>query len=182
MPVQFEQIEDKQRIVIIDSEGSSEIMKVALHVLEKNQRKYDYWWANDEHAISDAPVILIEAQDEATEGNKAKFFDFHHHIIVLHHVSDQFPASYDSYETYLAQFENLADQTPKAGTILYYQDDYVANLIAGEREREDIKLIEYGNIDNLSERASAARSLLKRIGITDQMFDEAYKSYQNKTR
>ncbi len=179
MPVQFEQIQDKQRIVIIDSEGSSEIMKIALFVLEKNQRAFDYWWANGEHSISDAPVILIEAQDEAKEGNKAKFFDVQHHIIVLHHVSDQFPAPYDSYEAYLAQFENLADQTPKGGTILYYQDDYVANLIAGEREREDIRLIEYGNIDNLDERASAAKSLLGRIGITDNLFDEAFKSYQN---
>lgn len=179
MPVQFEQIQDKQRIVIIDSEGSSEIMKIALHILEKNQRKFDFWWANGQHSISDAPVILIEAQDEATDGNRAKFFDNQHHIIVLHHVSDQFPASYGSFEAYLAQFENLADQTPKAGTILYYQGDYVANLIAGEREREDIRLIEYGNIDNLNERASAAKSLLKRIGITDNMFDEAYKSYPN---
>lgn len=179
MPVQFEQIQDKQRIVIIDSEGSSEIMKIALHILEKNQRNFDYWWANGDHNVSDAPVILIEAQDEATEGNKAKFFDSQHHIIVLHHVSDQYPDAYGSYEAYLAQFENLADQTPKGGTILYYQDDYVANLIAGEREREDIKLIEYGNIDHLNERASAAKSLLKRIGITDSMFDEAFKSYTN---
>lgn len=179
MPVQFEQIQDKQRIVIIDSEGSSEIMKIAIHILEQNQRKYDFWWADGQHTISNAPVILIEAQDEAIDGGKAKFFDFQHHIIVLHHVSDQFPASYGSYEAYLAQFENLADQTPKGGTILYYQDDYVANLIAGEREREDIKLIEYGNVDGLNERASAAKNLLKRIGITDSLFDEAFKSYQN---
>lgn len=177
MSVQFEQIEDKQRIVIIDSEGSSEIMKIALYILEQHGRKFDFWWANDDHSISDAPVILIEAQDEATDNNRAKFFDFQHHIIVLHHVSDQFPPSYNSYEAYLAQFENLADQTPKGGTILYYQDDYVANLIAGEREREDIKLIEYGNLDDLDERASAAKSLLKRIGITDDLFDQAYRTY-----
>lgn len=179
MPVKFEQIEDKQRIVIIDSEGSSEIMKIALYILEQNGRKYDYWWANGEHSISDAPVILIEGQDEVTTENKAKFFDFQHHIIVLHHVSDQFPTSYRSYEEYLAQFENLADQTPKGGTILYYQDDYVANLIAGEREREDIRLLEYGNMDNLDERASAAKSLLNRIGIIDTLFDQAYQSYNN---
>lgn len=179
MPVQFEQIQDKQRILIIDSEGSSEIMKIALHILEKNQRKFDFWWADGKNSISDAPVILIEAQDEAADGKTAKFFEFQHHIIVLHHVSDQFPPSYGSYEDYLAQFENLADQTPKGGTILYYQDDYVANLIAGEREREDIRLIEYGNVDNLNERASAAKNVLKRIGITDLMFDEAYKSYLN---
>lgn len=179
MPVQFEQIQDKQRIVIIDSEGSSEIMKIALHILEQNKRKFDFWWASGKHSLSDAPVILIEAQDEASEENKAKFFDCQHHIIVLHHVSDQFPANYGSYEAYLAQFENLADQTPKGGTILYYQDDYVANLIAGEREREDIKLIEYGNVDDLDERASAAKGLLKRIGITDEMFDKAYQSYSN---
>ncbi len=174
MPVQFDQIEDKQRIVIVDNEGGPEILEIVIQVLSANDRKFDFWKSDGTYSLSeDAPVILIQADDNVQEGsNKAKFLSYQHHIMVIHHVSDKIPASYASFEDYVAQYEELADKTPKSGTILYNQEDSVANIIAGERERPDIRLVEYAQEDGLSSAESAAKAILRRIGINDELFDK----------
>lgn len=180
MPVPFEKIEDKQRIVIIDNEGSTEILNIAAHVLEANQRKFDWWKANGENSISpDAPVILIQANDHLEQStHKAKFLEYQHHIMVIHHVREHIPPAYDSFENYLAQYEEMADKTPKGGSILFNQADHVANLIAGEREREDTKLIEYGQEPGLSSHVSAAKAILRRIGINEELFQKGIVTYE----
>jgi len=174
MPVEFDKIEDKQRIVIVDNEGTSEILDIMSKILNANNRKFDWWKADGTNSISDdAPVILIQADDHLEEStHKAKFLRFQHHVLAIHHVKESYPEAYANFEEYVAQYEEMADKTPKAGTILFNQEDYVANLIAGEREREDIKLIEYKMEEGLSSAESAAKAILKRIGINDQQFEE----------
>ncbi len=179
MPVPFDKIEDKQRIVIIDDEGTTEIIDIVSRVLKANSRSFDWWKADGTHSITDsAPIVLIQG-DYHMEANthKAKFLKYQHHVIVIHHVSDRVRGQYENFESYVAQYEELADQTPKGGTILYNQEDHVANLVAGERERDDIKLIEYKKEDNLSMMESAAKAVLRRIGITEELFDRGLTSH-----
>ncbi len=178
MPVPFDKLEDKQRIVIIDNEGTTAILDVVFKVLKAHNRKFDWLKADGTYEVSDdAPIILIQADDHLEEGtHKAKFLRYQHHVMVIHHVKESFPDSYANFEEYIAQYEEMADLTPKAGTILFNQDDHVANLIAGEREREDIKLIEYKIEEGLSSAESAAKAILKRIGINDQLFEQGLAS------
>ena len=178
MPVPFDKLEDKQRIVIIDNEGTTAILDVVFKVLKAHNRKFDWLKADGTYEVSDdAPIVLIQADDHLEEGtHKAKFLRYQHHVMVIHHVKESFPDSYANFEEYIAQYEEMADLTPKAGTILFNQDDHVANLIAGEREREDIKLIEYKIEEGLSSAESAAKAILKRIGINDQLFEQGLAS------
>ena len=180
MPVPFEKLEDKQRIVIIGYEETTAILDIVFKVLKAHNRKFDWLKADGTSEISnDAPIILIQADDHMEEGtHKAKFLRYEHHVMVIHHVKDSFPDSYASFEEYLAQYEEMADLTPKAGTILFNQEDHVANLIAGERMRKDIKLIEYKMEEGFSSTGSAAKAILKLIGINDQLFKEGLASNQ----
>jgi len=180
----YQQSLDKQRIVIV-GEGSSLITSIVLHTLTFFNRKFDYVLADQKNSLTEyAPIIVIQAAEQ--------LLDYKHHIVVL---SD--PGSSDS----VAAFEQISDATPKGGTILYPELNSSLKKI-GSRERADVQSIAYGRYkhdfregktflisstgdkfqialggEKNLEYISAAKELLKKIGIGSGQFYKAITSY-----
>jgi len=188
-------IKDKQRILVLSNEGSREICLIITHILKNVHKDHDYILSNGDEKISDAPIVIIEGNDEKVNG-KARFLDYHHHVAVIHHIEGRFPDTYQSVEEYFKQFELLSSQTPKGGTLLFNKEDNLATAI-GHQEREDVRLIEFSELEgktsnngfvtktgitiltqnrNFASQAGAAFGLLKRLGVTENQFMDALKT------
>ncbi|MDH5607866.1 MAG: hypothetical protein OEY56_00175 [Cyclobacteriaceae bacterium] len=201
MTLDFEKIQDKQRIVIIGNEGTLEITRLAAHVLSFIKKPFDYAFISGEQQLSDAPVILIQGDDHIPEGSQqANFHACRHHIAVIHHIEEIYPNEYLSFDDYIAQYEALGDKTPKGGTIIYNQEDNLATVISAQKDREDVILIEYESLTatptangftinngpdittpntNFPSHAGAALTLLRRLGVTEAQFYEAIKTFKD---
>lgn len=180
----YQQSLDKQRIVIV-GEGSGLITSLVIHTLSFYKRKFDLLLPGKPPTFDkDAPIIIIHATDQ--------LLDYKHHIVILTN-----PGSGDS----LSTFEHLADATPKGGTLLYPELTESLKKI-GTKERTDVQAIGYSQykhelkdgktvlISSTGERfpvavsgdknleyISAAKELLKKIGITSGQFYKAIITY-----
>jgi UDP-N-acetylmuramate: L-alanyl-gamma-D-glutamyl-meso-diaminopimelate ligase len=180
----YQQSLDKQRIVIV-GEGSGLIASLVIHTLTFFNRKFDYVLPDKPPAFeTDAPIILIHATDQ--------LLDYKHHIAVLTNLGSGDSAS---------AFEQLAEATPKGGTLLYPELTETLKKI-GIKERTDVQSIGYSRYkhelkegktllisskgerfpvavsgDKNLEYISAAKELLKKIGITSGQFYKAISTY-----
>ncbi len=153
--------------------------------------------------LSNAPIIVIEGDEYFSSALDLtpKFLSYHHHVGLISGISWDHMNVFPTFEDYVKQFDIFADATPKGGTIIYCEDDAMATVICS-KERRDVTTIEYKippykikqgvyylitdegefplqvfgkhNMQNLS----GARELLKRIGITNEQFNEAIQSFK----
>jgi len=182
----FQQSLDKQRILAV-GEGGGLITSLIAHVLKSYNRTFDLCLPNKPISISnESIVILINSTSQLT--------DYKHHILIL--------SSTTSNEQ-LAQFESLAEATPKGGTIIFPESDSVLKQL-GSRDRTDVQAIGYSGYKHETkdgktilisssnekfpialsggkdlEHLSAAKEVLKKIGITSGQFYNALTSYQS---
>lgn len=181
----FHQSLDKQRILAV-GEGGGLIASLITHVLKFNNRKFDSCLSNKPCVLSKENVILIIS-------DSIQLIDYKHHILIL--------SSATSKEE-LAQFEILADATPKGGTLIFPESDSSIKQLCS-RERIDVQAIGYSSckyetkdakiilISSTNEKfpiflsqgkdlehLSAAKEVLKKIGITSSQFYNALTSYQ----
>jgi len=206
--------EHKQRVVIAGSHGKTTITSMIMHVLKHHKRSFDYLvgaqlkgFDNTVKISADAPVIIIEGDEypSSPEDKDPKFLKYDHHMVVFSGIAwDHFNA-YPDFDTYLHQFERLAAKTPKAGVIVYNEEDDLVTLIA-KQEREDaltiaykahpyeikdnhtflltdygkvqVDIFGYHNMQNLN----AAKAVTERMGITPRMFYEAIKDFQGASK
>lgn len=181
----YQQSIDKQRIVIV-GEGRGLISSLITFVLRTHHRKFDFIAAESQPTLQDdAPVLLIEGTDQ--------LLDYKHHIVIF---------GSNTLSGDQGTFEKLADATPKGGTIIYPELDPVLKKI-GSRERTDVQPVPYGRynhevkdgktilVTSTGEKfpialagdvqlqyVSAARELLKKIGISSSQFYRAMSAYQ----
>lgn len=180
----YRQSIDKQRVAVA-GKGSSRIAKFILFVLNQFNRKVDYSTSEGEK-ISDASVVIVECLDAE------QLLGYHHHILILSQLEPDLESHY----------LNLANATPKGGTILFDETDPLASAIA-KAERADVTsnsfaiakhemqngkalLITstnekfptpFSSVDDLK-NMSAAKELLKKIGISSGQFYGAIGSFQ----
>ncbi len=181
----YNQSLDKQRIIVV-GEGGTLITSLLIHVLNFYKRKFDVSLPGQEPLLNpDHAVIIIHGIDQLT--------DYKHHIAILSTIgSNQNPKD----------FEALADGTPKGGTLLYPESSSTLKQI-GSRERTDVQAIGYDRYkyetkegktilisstdqkfpialsgDQNMEYLSAAKELLKKIGISSGQFYNAVTTYQ----
>jgi len=180
----YQQSLDKQRIVIV-GEGSGLITSLVIQTLTFFNRKFDFVLPDKPPSFdTDAPIILIHATDQ--------LLDYKHHIVVLTNLGSGDSAS---------AFEQLAEATPKGGTLLYPELTETLKKI-GIKERTDVQAIGYSRYkhelkegktllisskgerfpvavsgDKNLEYISAAKELLKKIGITSGQFYKAISTY-----
>ena len=176
---------DKQRILVVGG-GSNLISSIIEHILKFHHRKFDYIISGKPATIrNDSPIIIIE--------NSSQPIDFKHHIVILGN-------SASSEE--LVELQTLADATPKGGTIIYPKTHATINKI-GSKERPDVQAIAYEDykheevegktmlISSTKERfpvdlsgdldlqcVSAAKELLKKIGISSGNFYKAISAFK----
>jgi UDP-N-acetylmuramate: L-alanyl-gamma-D-glutamyl-meso-diaminopimelate ligase len=206
----YEQSKDKQRIVIAGSHGKTTITAIIIHVLTYFKRRFDYVIGARVRGIentvklSDAPIIVIEGDEYLASplDPTPKFLKYQHHIGLISGIAWDHANVFPSEEEYVKQFDFFADQTPKAGILIYCEQDSMA-LIIGKKERFDVTEIAYKNHSHTSDNnghffltegknkypikifgshnyqnISGAKEVLKKIGITSQEFFEAISSFQ----
>jgi UDP-N-acetylmuramate: L-alanyl-gamma-D-glutamyl-meso-diaminopimelate ligase len=154
--------------------------------------------------LSHAPIIVIEGDEYPSSAldPTPKFLRYQHHLGVISGISWDHVNAFPSEEDYVKQFDIFADNTPKSGILVYSEQDSLA-LMIGKKEREGIVQVVYkthahtqdanGNcfLTNGKERhpiqlfgnhnfqnLSAAKEVLKKIGVTPKQFFEAIPSFK----
>ena len=153
--------------------------------------------------LSDAPVIIIEGDEYLSSplDPTPKFLRYQHHMGIISGIAWDHANVFPSEEEYVKQFDLFADQTPKGGILIYCEQDPMVIMI-GKKERADVLSIPYKShphaedkhqyyLTNGKERYpiklfgshnlqnfSAAKELLKRIGVTAEMFFEAIATFE----
>lgn len=181
----YSQSADKQRIIVVGAHRSR-IAQFILFVLDHNRRKCDFSTPSKEQ-LTDASVIVYEPASTSSE-----LLAYHHHILIISSLS---PAD-------KSIIGSLASATPKSGIILYDEADALAKEI-GKAERTDVSGVAFtlpkhemvnGKATlisstgerfatNLSSKEdllslSAAKELLKKIGISSGQFYRTIASFQ----
>lgn len=204
-----EQSTHKQRIVIAGSHGKTTITGMIMHVLNYFNRSFDFLVGSKVKGIektfqlSNAPIIIIEGDEYFTSPTdpQPKFLNYDHHIALISGTSWDHMNVYPTEDDYLKQFQLLADQTPKAGTMIYNEEDKVAKKVCSKEEVDILKLpyktpkyevkdsIFYLKDDKKKyalkvfgkhnlQNMMGAKALLDRIGINESMFYEAIQSFE----
>ncbi len=205
----FQNSINKQRVVIAGSHGKTTITSMVAHVLKQNGRDFDYLIGAQVEGfegmvkITDAPVIVLEGDEYLTSplDLTPKFLHYNHHIALISGIAWDHANVFPTEEDYVRQFELLADQTPKAGTLIICEEDPIASII-GNKNREDVTTITYSthktkekdgevylkgpdgrvpikvfgrhNLQNIQ----GAYHVCQRLGITDEEFYSAIQSFK----
>lgn len=141
---------NKQRIVVGGSHGKSTITAMIMHVLKSAGKSFDYLVGAELEGfeltvqISDAPIIVIEGDEYLSSklDPQPKFLKYDHHIGVISGIKWDHKNVFPTFDIYTKQFDLFADKTPKAGSIIYCEEDNLANIV-GAKEREDVVKIPY---------------------------------------
>ncbi len=211
----YEQSRNKQRVVIGGSHGKTSITAMILHVLRFHNRPFDYLvgaqlpqFERMVQLSEDAPVIIIEGDEYLASplDPRPKFHLYHHHIGVISGIEWDHINVFPTAENYVEQFRIFADQTPKAGVLIYDRDDELAlevcvpshpdvtyiGYTAHEhvirdgvtyvltKKDDEVALRIFGehNLRNLS----AAREVCRQLGIKGRDFYDAIASFGGAAR
>lgn len=177
----YEQSKDKQRIVIGGSHGKTSITSIIMHVLQHLGRKFDYAVGAQLEGFDrmvklteDAPIIIIEGDEYLSDPIKRvpKFHLYHHHIAVISGISWDHINVFPDPDMYREQFRIFAEMTPKAGTLIYNQDDEQVLLAAVPRNPADIAYIGYGVHDHSIRNGKTILHTKKEGDVEIQLFGE----------
>jgi UDP-N-acetylmuramate: L-alanyl-gamma-D-glutamyl-meso-diaminopimelate ligase len=211
----FEQSQHKQRVVIAGSHGKTTITSMVLHVLKYNGRMFNYLvgaqldgFENMVKLSDEAPLIVIEGDEYFTSplDLTPKFMHYQPHIALISGIAWDHFNVFPTWESYVKQFELLADSLPKAGTIVYDETDDMLDVI-GQKERTDVVSVAYnvhpnkiengqtvlitdekGEVpvlvfgDHNMKNISGARVICERVGITDEEFYNAIQSFKGASK
>ncbi|SMG37872.1 UDP-N-acetylmuramate: L-alanyl-gamma-D-glutamyl-meso-diaminopimelate ligase [Marivirga sericea] len=141
---------NKQRIVIGGSHGKSSITAIIMHVLKTAGKTFDYLVGAEVEGfdltvqISEAAIIVIEGDEYLSSklDLQPKFLKYDHHIGVISGIKWDHKNVFPTFEDYAKQFDLFADKTPKAGSLIYCEEDNLANIV-GAKEREDVRKLPY---------------------------------------
>ena len=205
----YRQSQHKQRIVVAGSHGKTSITSMIMHVLKFHKREFDYVVGakvkgfDETVKLSDAPVIIIEGDEYLSSriNPTPKFLLYHHHIGLISGISWDHVNVFPTEDDYVRQFDLFADASPKAGSLVYNDEDALAPVI-GSKERVDVLRLPYTThaheivdgvtyLVNGDERVklkifgkhnllnlSGALEVLKRLSITQHNFYDAIKSFE----
>jgi UDP-N-acetylmuramate: L-alanyl-gamma-D-glutamyl-meso-diaminopimelate ligase len=206
-----ENSKNKQRVVISGSHGKTTITSMIMHVLKDNHRDFDYLVGAQLNGfetmvkLSEAPLIVVEGDEYATSplDTTPKFLKYDHHVCLISGISWDHANIFPSMDEYIKPFESLVNRTPKAGSIIYNEEDSMTTAICESFENSDVKKFKYShpkykiknevtyikndtndfiplkvfgqhNLANLS----GAKLVCNRIGITDKQFYNSISTFE----
>jgi len=147
----YEVSKDKKRVVIAGSHGKTTITSMVMHILKKQNVKFDYLVGakvagfDQSVQLSDAPLIILEGDEypASVEEKRPKIFFYHPHISVLSGIAWDHVNVFPTYENYLSQFEQYLN-TMEAGASLFYnnEDPEVQQLV--KKAARHLKAVPYG--------------------------------------
>lgn len=211
----FEQSQNKQRVVIAGSHGKTTITSMILHVLKYNKRNFNYLvgaqiegFDNMVKLSENAPLIVIEGDEYFTSpiDPTPKFIHYQPHIALISGIAWDHFNVFPTWESYVKQFELLADSLPKAGTIIFDETDDMLDVI-GQKGRPDVTSTPYnvhphriednrtilitaeqGEVPILvfgnhnMKNISGAREVCERLGVTDEEFYQAIATFKGASK
>ena len=157
---------------------------------------------------NEAPLIVIEGDEYFTSpiDPTPKFMHYQPHIVLISGIAWDHFNVFPTWELYVKQFETLADSLPKAGAIIFDETDDMLDVI-GQKERPDVistpynvhpnKIVdgktilitsEQGEVpvlifgDHNMKNISGARAVSERIGITDEEFYNAIRTFKGASK
>jgi UDP-N-acetylmuramate: L-alanyl-gamma-D-glutamyl-meso-diaminopimelate ligase len=202
--------QNKQRIVIAGSHGKTTITSIIMHVLKFYKKKFDYLVGakvngfNKNVKLSNSPIIIIEGDEYLTSplDKKPKFLNYNHHIVLISGIEWDHFNVFNTFKKYLQQFKNLVKITPKAGEIIYNENDeniknilkndideninkipyseltfikkYGKTFLLNENKKIPIKIFGKHNMQNLG----GAQKVLNQLGIDNKLFYKAIKTFK----
>lgn len=205
----YQQSRHKQRIVIAGSHGKTTITSMIIHVLNYCKRSFDFVVGahldgfDNTVKLSEAPIIVIEGDEYLTStlDKTPKFLKYQHHIGLVSGVAWDHINVFPTIDEYVKQFDLFADATPKAGSLVYCEEDDLATVICG-KQRTDVASIPYlehpsvitngktylttdtGRVPvkvfgkHNMQNFSGAKSVLLKLGVTEEQFYEAIPSFK----
>ncbi|MCH8317806.1 MAG: peptidoglycan synthetase [Bacteroidetes bacterium] len=206
----YDQCLDKERVVIAGSHGKTTITAIVLHVLKYCKIDFDYLIGAQVHGfdslikLSDSPVMIIEGDEYLSSpiDKKPKFLHYHHHIGLISGISWDHSNVYPDFDAYRKAFSSFVDSTPRAGLIIYNQNDKYAKGLCEEQPEDRLYIgysaHKYKIVDGVTfletenfgeihvsvfglhnmENISAAKLICHRIGISEEKFYEEVKSFK----
>ncbi len=211
----FEQSQSKQRVVIAGSHGKTTTTSMVLHVLKHNNRIFNYLvgaqiegFDNMVKLSENAPVIIVEGDEYFTSplDPTPKFMHYQPHIALISGIAWDHFNVFPTWESYVKQFELLADSLPKAGAIIFDETDDMLSVI-GQKERPDVASIPYNAHPNKIENGktilltaeqgevpvlvfgnhnmkniSGAKAVCERLGVTDEEFYNAIQTFKGASK
>ena len=152
-----EHSKSKQRIVIAGSHGKSTITSMVMHVLKAEGRKFDYLVGGKvegfEHSVrlsDDAPMIILEGDEYLTSplDPRPKFLLYNAHVALISGIAWDHYNVFPTEAKYRAAFEQFVQTMPKAGMIIYNEEDAtIRNIVNVHGDKETYYLYPYKTPD-----------------------------------
>lgn len=150
---------NKQRIVICGSHGKTTVTSMIVHVLKKLGKDFDYMVGAGVQGfdrmvkLSKAATIIIEGDEYLSSciDPKPKFLNYNHHIAVVTGIAWDHANVFPTQKEYIDQFEKLIHQTPRAGSVIYSDNDAELKRIM-KADLFDVNKISYSAFPNKSKK------------------------------
>lgn len=208
----FEHARNKTRLVIAGSHGKTTTTSMVMHVLKTLNKDFDYLVGSQIEGFetmvkfSDAPVIVIEGDEYLTStlDPVPKFLKYKPHFTQITGIAWDHINVFPTFENYVLQFEKYIETIEPGGQLIYFDGDTVLKSVcekAGvnaigyntpvfrvrdgitilvDKDKKEYELSIFGehNLQNLE----GARLLCRNIGITDDAFYTAIRSFTGSAR
>lgn len=152
----YQQSQQKQRVVITGSHGKTTVTAMILHVMQYHNRLFDFLVGEPVAGLPGtvrlstgqdglvAPVIIIEGDDAYSSpiDHQPKFLNYRPHIALINGIAWDHVNLYPTWDSYVEPFEQLAEDMPKAGVLIFDESDNMLDVI-GQKERTDITKLPY---------------------------------------
>ncbi|MEM6265790.1 MAG: Mur ligase family protein [Bacteroidota bacterium] len=145
-----EQSLHKQRIVVTGSFGKTTVTSMLMHVLKKAGKDFDYLvgaqvpgFDNSVKITKEAPLLVVEGDEYLASrlDPRPKFLLYKPHIIVLNGIDWDHVNVFPTEQVYIDAFTQLMKGLPKAGSVIYNQEDPIVDELV---ESEIDSHIHYG--------------------------------------
>ena len=204
----YEQSKDKKRVVIAGSHGKTTITAMVLHALTFNKIDCDYMVGAKLEGFDtmvkltkEAPVIILEGDEylSSPTDRRPKFIHYRPHVALMSGIAWDHINVFPTFPEYCYQFELLVDVMEKDGVLIYFDgDENILDIVKKKAVKSipyhahdsvvlngktslktsggDVALKIFGqhNLQNLN----GAKLLCNQLGMTDEQFYEAMKSFK----
>jgi UDP-N-acetylmuramate: L-alanyl-gamma-D-glutamyl-meso-diaminopimelate ligase len=139
----FEASRNANRIVIAGSHGKSTITSIIMHVLNFNNKRFDYLVGagvegfDNMVQLTNAPVIVLEGDEYLSSAldKTSKFIRYNHNIGLITGIAWDHINAFPTKDLYIEQFEKFIDNTPDNGYLIYFRDDMTLHQLVNKKKR-----------------------------------------------
>lgn len=202
----YEQSKDKLRIVVGGSHGKTTTTAMILHVLAHCGIEADYMVGAQLKGFEvmvrlshTAKVMVIEGDEYLTSpiDRRPKFHLYKPNVAIITGIEWDHINVFPTFDIYREQFSKFIDLIEPNGTLIYCDEDKEVHRVAVENHRTDIQKLPYVCPEHRVENGvtyigstsleifghhnllnlTAARLACRQVGVTDQQFDDAIRTF-----